>query len=341
MDKNVISQKPAISIIIPVYNVENYLVRCLDSIFVQHFSGLLEVIAVEDASTDNSLAILREYQKTENRLKIIEHGVNKKLSIARATGMKCSTGDYIMHVDSDDWLLDNSLENLYQKCLETDADVLVFNHVREDNEGKKSYAKKIKKELLTTLKEQVHQHFLGAPWNKIVKAHLVTNMISGRVGINNGEDLIYATEILLRAKKICLLPENYYVYFVNTQSLTWAVSTEQFLKNLIVVLKQLQTLTLKYHPNPGFQSFLLNYFEKWIYLESAKIHFSSDTSMAKKNRSLIGEFFLIPVMDEKRVAKLKISLNNKGINLFEVSKRFGIKVALSIVAGGIKRYLFK
>jgi glycosyltransferase involved in cell wall biosynthesis len=341
MDKDLSSGLRKISIVIPVYNVEQYLVRCLNSIFNQQFSGLLEVIAVDDASTDNSLQVLQDYQRNEPRLKVIRHESNKKLSMARSTGMKAISGDYVMHVDSDDWLLNNSLENLYRKCLETDADVVVYNHIKEDSIGKKVFVNGIKKELITTDKQEVHQHFLGAPWNKIVKSHLVRNMISGQVGVNNGEDLIYTTEILLRAKKICLLPENYYVYFVNTQSLTWVVSTEQFLKNLIVVLKQLQILILEYHPSPGFQFFLMNYFEKWIYLESAKIHFSSDANMAKINRSLIGEFFLIPVMDEKRSAKLKISLNNKVINLFEVSKRFGTKVALSILAGGVKRYLFK
>ena len=82
MDKNLNNIKPNLSIIVPVYNVEKYLVRCLDSIFVQNFSGTFEVIAVDDASTDNSLEILKSYSKNESRLKIIEHKSNKNLSIS-------------------------------------------------------------------------------------------------------------------------------------------------------------------------------------------------------------------------------------------------------------------
>ena len=103
MDKNVVMSRPAISIIVPVYNVEKFLERCLDSIFKQQFSSVFEVIAVDDCSTDNSLHVLKEYQKREKRLIIIEHEINKKLSCASKTGIRASTGDYIMHVDSDDW----------------------------------------------------------------------------------------------------------------------------------------------------------------------------------------------------------------------------------------------
>ncbi len=163
------SIKPDISVIVPVYNVQNYLVRCLDSIFNQEFSGIFEVIAVEDGSTDNSLQVLKDYREKQPRLRIIEHNRNKKLSIARRTGMDASSGDYIMHVDSDDWLLPDSLENLHNKCIETDADVIVFNYLRETIDGKQIRDMVIKKELITTDKKQVQRFFYGACWNKIVK----------------------------------------------------------------------------------------------------------------------------------------------------------------------------
>jgi len=164
--------RPNISVIVPVYNVEKYLVRCLDSIVKQQFSGTYEVIAVEDASSDNSLQILKKYQNNEDRLIIIEQGVNKKLSVARATGMDAATGDYIMHVDSDDWLLPGALEGLFKRCTETNADVIVFNYAREDSEGKRTLVDCIKKEMITTNKIQVQPHFFGTVVNKIVKRSL-------------------------------------------------------------------------------------------------------------------------------------------------------------------------
>lgn len=102
-----------ISVIVPVYSVEEYLARCLDSIFSQHFSGLFEVIAVDDATTDRSLHILKSYQRTEPRLVVLTHEENKKLSIARTTGMNAARGDSIMHVDADDRLLSTS----YKICI--------------------------------------------------------------------------------------------------------------------------------------------------------------------------------------------------------------------------------
>jgi glycosyltransferase involved in cell wall biosynthesis len=331
MDKSVSSITPDISVIIPVFNVEKYLIRCLDSVFKQKFTGLIEVIAVDDASTDNSLSLLYEYKKIENRLQVLTHEVNKKLSVARLTGMNKATGKFVMHVDSDDWLPDNSLESLYQKCRTADADVVVYNYCKEDSFGKKIFVNTIKYELATNNKQKVHPYFLGAPWNKIVKRSLLNNMVSGRTGINNGEDLVYATEILLRSEKIYLVPQRYYIYYVNKQSLTWAASTEQFLNNLIVVLKQLEVLMLEYHPTQAFQSFLMNYFEKWLYLEIAKINFLNKKEDSNKSLDLINNIFQFSLMSPNRVYRLKLALNNKLISIYEVFRRFGIRTAASIL----------
>ena len=335
MGTTIIKTKPNISIIVPVYNVEKYLVRCLDSIFTQNFSGTFEVIAVEDASTDNSLKVLKSYQAKEHGLKVIEHRINKNLSLARATGVSACSGDYIMHVDSDDWLLSNALENLYAKCLETNADVLVFNYVRENNEGKRTSVKNIKNQISVTDKLKVQQHFLGAPWNKIVKSTLAKELISGQVGVNNGEDLIYATEILLRAKQICLIPGSYYAYFVNAESLTRKVNSEQFLKTMIIVLTQLNNIVSKYQPLKSFNSYLMNYFEKFIYLESANSHFSKKNGSSAINRTLIQELFKSPLMSKERIERLNTSLANKYICIYEIFKRFGIKTSLSIIVRSI------
>lgn len=323
--------KPNISIIVPVYNVEKYLTRCLDSIFNQNFSGTFEVIAVEDASTDNSLKVLKSYQEKESLLKVIVHQINKKLSIARSTGMSYCTGDYIMHVDSDDWLLPNALENLFSKCVETDADVVVFNYMRDNDQGKRSSVKNIKIETCMSDKLKLQRHFLGAPWNKIVKSSLVKNLLSGKVGVNNGEDLIYASEILLKANLICLMPEIYYVYFVNSASLTRTTNSEQLLKSQIVVLTELNKVVSKYQSSKQFNSFLINYFEKFIYLESAKIHFSGKNCSTESNKLLIRELLKNTLISKFRAEKLDHSLLNKYFCLFSIYKRFGIKKCLSII----------
>lgn len=324
-----------ISIIIPVYNVELYIERCLDSIFSQQFSGTFEVIAVDDCSSDNSLPLLYKYQKKENRLKVIAHAENRKLSVARATGMKVAQGNYIMHVDSDDWLLPEALACLHSKIIETNADVAVFNYVVEKSNGTRTNFRKIRKELISTDKAIVQSNFYGTCVNKIVNRILTDNMISGEVSVNTTEDLLYSTEILLRAEKICLVPESYYVYFVNSESITQNINPEQYLQNQIIILRQLQKIVSKYNANSKLIENILNYLEKWIYLELAKTHFWKRGGGINSNK-LAREFSLCPIMSESRIRRLKLSIESSIMCFFEITIRFGIRTSLGIIRRSFK-----
>lgn len=321
---------PNISIIVPVYNVEKYIIRCLDSIFCQQFSGTYEVIAVDDASTDSSLQILKRYQEQKPKLKIIEHGVNKKLSIARATGMKAATGDYVMHVDSDDWLLPNALANLYGMCLKSRADVVAFNHIREDDTGNKTYCGVIKEKIITSDKLLVQRHFYKSTWSKIVRRTLTTHMISGQVSVNNTEDLLYVSEILLRAETICLVPEYYYVYFVNTASLTSLVTAQDYLQQSTIILGQIQKIVAEYNVPPQMVANILNYFESWVYFEFAKIHFNRAEKISL-DAEVVDRFFQCPLMSPSRRYRMQLSIKNKYISVLEIALRFGMIEALRIV----------
>jgi len=114
-----------ISIIIPVYNVEQYLCGCLDSIVEQTFSDY-EIICVNDGSTDNSLAILREYESKHTNIVIIE-SLNKGTASARNIGIENSHGDYIWFIDSDDWIENDALQVLHDNLISKSLDVLCFN----------------------------------------------------------------------------------------------------------------------------------------------------------------------------------------------------------------------
>ena len=110
-----------VSIIIPVYNVESYLRRCLDSVVNQTLKDI-EIILVNDGSTDGSLAICEEYAKNDDRIKIITRK-NGGLSAARNTGLDNATSEYIGFIDSDDWVDTNFFENLYNTAIEKNCDV--------------------------------------------------------------------------------------------------------------------------------------------------------------------------------------------------------------------------
>ena len=102
-----------ISFIIPVYNVEKYLSQCLDSVINQTYKNL-EIICVDDCSTDNSRQILQEYAKKDDRIKLVFNEVNSKLGVARNNGYKIATGDYIHFLDSDDWMELDAYEKLFK-----------------------------------------------------------------------------------------------------------------------------------------------------------------------------------------------------------------------------------
>lgn len=329
MDKNVVLSRPAISIIVPVYNVEKFLERCLDSIFKQQFSNVFEVIAVDDCSTDNSLYILKEYQKREKRLIVIEHEVNKKLSCARSTGICVSTGEYIMHVDSDDWLLSGALENLYKIVNANSADVVVFNYLRENSLGVQTKIEPIKTNKVVSGKKEVLNLFEGACWNKIVKRELLDDIIYGNVGLNSEEDLVYSIEILLKSKAIYLSKAIHYVYFDNSSSITTTISPVNYLRHQDVVLSQLELIFLKYKPEQYFLDYFLDYFEKWIYLSIAKMHFWNKED-SRVVYDLLEDFQKTAIISKSRIHILKFAIDNKIKCLLEVKKRFGLKTALSI-----------
>jgi glycosyltransferase involved in cell wall biosynthesis len=335
MDLVMNSMSVNISVVVPVFNVEKYLLRCLNSIFSQKFSGTYEVIAVDDGSTDGSLQILKSYKAKEGRLKTIEHGVNKKLSIARRTGMDASIGEYIMHVDSDDWLLPDTFEHLFKKCIETGADVLVYNHISENNKGERTFIKRIKNEIITNDKLKVQRYFYGASWNKVVKRVLTKDLIYGAVAINTTEDLLYTTEILLKANRICLIPEIFYVYFANLESLSLAIKPDKLLEKQIDVLRNIRLITLKYGAESRFINNILNYLEKDIFLAVSQAAFL--TKEKWDSNGLLNAFRLFPEMTEMQLNTLSLSISNRYYSLILVLFKFGPKPVIGIILRCIRK----
>lgn len=319
-----------ISIIVPVYNVEKYLIRCLNSIFNQQFSGTFEVIAVDDASTDRSLQILYEYQKQESRLTVIAHEINKKLSITRTTGISASKGEYIMHVDSDDWLLPDSLERIYSICVESNADVVVYNVMREDEAGNKIYPNKVDIELKTNDKLKIQKYFLGGVVNKITRRRFIEDRISGTIGVNNAEDLLYCFELLLKANTFYLTREIFYVYFINSHSLTWNVQPEIYIQDQLNIIHQLDSIVEHFKAETKLTENVLNYFENWLYLMIARMQFGQKLNR-EKSQKIVTHFRDIPILNSARIARIESAMKNKFFVLKEVANRWSVRTALGII----------
>ena len=132
--------RPEISVIIPVFKVEKYLRECVDSVLSQTFANF-ECIVVDDCSPDNCPAICDEYAEMDSRVKVIHNTQNQGQSLVRETGLSRSSGNYILFVDSDDWIEPNMLEKLYGKALDGNYDIVVSNVYYNTSNWQKEYIK--------------------------------------------------------------------------------------------------------------------------------------------------------------------------------------------------------
>lgn len=210
-----------VSIIIPVYNVERYLRTCLDSVVNQTLDGI-EIIAVNDGSTDNSLAILEEYQsKYSDRMKVFttdNHGV----SHARNYGLARASGEYIQFVDSDDFIELEMTEKLYSKAKRDNNDIVIcgrYNvYEREHiNELNKEAAKLIYLNRNFILQENKYEfaQILPFPWDKIFRRSLLEGIEFPEK--MRFEDLAFVYKVCCRAKSIGIIDEPLYNYRRTTQ----------------------------------------------------------------------------------------------------------------------------
>jgi glycosyltransferase involved in cell wall biosynthesis len=331
MDKNLITSDIFLSIVIPVYNVEFFLARCLDSILKQKVDFRYEIIAVNDCSTDSSFSILLDYKNKYDNIILVNHKRNLKLSIARKSGIDLCKGDYIMHIDSDDWVEANCLQKIHNIITSSQPDVVVFNYYIENSNQFRNKIKSIYQSHYVSEKKKAQKYFLGAPWNKIVKRQLLEDIIFGSVGINNGEDLVYSTELFFKAKNILLCNFSFYVYFNNLTSLTKVENSFNFLSNQQIVLSQLSFIIKKHKPTFAEISFVINYFLNFIYLEIFKYNFKLNNEVKKSVFPLLKNISSNDILSKQEKEKLNQSFNCKLIILFEILKRFGIKKTVGLM----------
>lgn len=128
---------PKVSVIIPVYNTENFLRKCLDSVCNQTLQDI-EIICVNDCSPDNCSQILEQYAQKDNRIRIINRNKNGGLSAARNTGMDVATGEYIYFIDSDDWIDLDYIEKMVDIAQKNKADIVLNTNILSHEEGKKT-----------------------------------------------------------------------------------------------------------------------------------------------------------------------------------------------------------
>lgn len=236
---------PFFSIIIPVFNVELYLEECVRSVLTQTFSGF-EVILVDDGSTDSSGCLCDQLAKEDSRIKVI-HNPNGGASDARNTGLKISTGNYVLFLDSDDyWLSDTVLEHLAQRIHITDPDVLIYN-LKKDFDGALTapyFPETIQfcVDMNVECAEQLvfeNRLWTACVWNKAIRRELFYRYdLRFRVGVT-AEDIDWCCRLALCAERLDFLNINVVGYRQRYSSVTGSGSvakTQCLLDNILLCL---------------------------------------------------------------------------------------------------------
>lgn len=228
-----------ISVIVPVYNVENYLRRCIDSILNQTYQNL-EIILIDDGSTDSSSIICDEYANMYDRIVVI-HKKNGGLSDARNTGLKKMSGTYFICVDSDDYILPNCIEYLYGLAIEYNADIAICNHTFSFENGNfKDYKVEKRNKIYTpydAINEILYQgNFTHSAWAKLYCKN-VANDVYYPVG-QLYEDICTTTRFILNSNKVVFGYKSMYIYTIRSNS----IMTVAFNKNKFDLIKQVNNL---------------------------------------------------------------------------------------------------
>lgn len=230
--------RPKVSVLIPVYNVENYLRRCLDSVLHQSLEDI-EVVCVDDASPDGSARILQEYASSDKRVRIITKSRNEGLMMARKTGYMNAEGEYLFFLDSDDYIPGDALEILYGKAAESDADIAVGDFSFETPEGRRTPASRTKR--LTTEPRSYQLAIMNGTLCTIWGSLFHRRLFEGRtfeafMNHSFGEDRVLLAQLLTVSQKIRPVSRITYYYCRNSGAMTQRRLSD---KQLSQVLKAL------------------------------------------------------------------------------------------------------
>lgn len=227
-----------ISIIVPVYNIEKYLNRCIKSIVKQTYNNL-EIILVNDGSTDTSLSICDEWEHKDKRIKILSQP-NRGVSEARMNGLKSANGKYVSFIDGDDYIEEHYFEILHQNIIKYDADMVCCDCLEVVN-GEKTdrFHNVINNRLLNSLQEYLQDYFLKnefygyVVWGKLIKCDLAQSVYFPNIQF--GEDTVYMLSLFEKNPITYIINYQGYYYIRNETSVT-KKTTDVIKKNLDTLL---------------------------------------------------------------------------------------------------------
>ena len=308
-----------ISIIIPIYNQEKYLAECIESVINQNYPNI-EIILVNDGSSDTSMDICKKYEGLDNRIIIVEKK-NGGLSSARNCGLEIARGKYISFIDSDDFVSRTYIIDLYKTMISTNSDISICGYSRfckkEDinpvitNQIEEFNAREI---LIKTLYQENQEYFSVSVCNKLFKRSIFKNIRFPEGRIN--EDLAVITDLIGQAKKIsCIYSHNYY-YRVTPFSITNTKFSE---KNMDIIHFG-KKIIHNFEKDPMLQRAAISMFFRRNIEMLSKYYAAKykDRTIKKTLKSNIKKYRKLVLFDKKSKLSSKISAFGSYFNIYIV-----------------------
>lgn len=305
MCKKETTEFPEISVIVPVYNTEKFINRCVDSILAQTYRNF-ELILVDDGSTDKSNAICDEYTKQDSRIRVL-HLLNGGVSYARNMGLEGAKGNYVTFVDSDDTIAPNFLADGIEYCQKECLDIFGGCHVRMQKNGLQVpslIAHTIFNEdrWLSEYEnmELLRTNLIASCWGKLIRREFISD-VRFKNGMRFGEDLQFCFQLLDKNPRLMAVPEIYYFYWENENSATTQIDEEK-LKDVLRTYQILWNHAEKYHFSGPFGELLYN---RWLkdfgYLQQ---------KILKIKGSIIKKFYMLSIISRNKLLRSVVKNSN-------------------------------
>lgn len=230
-----------VSICVPVYNVEQYIGRCLDSLQCQTIKDI-EIIVVDDCSPDGSMTIVQQYAVQDPRIKIVKNEQNSGLMRTRQTGYLAASGDYIMFCDSDDTLPPTAAEDLLSVAVLHNSDIVVGNmeYIPVEGSYKTNHSSKLNygHDKISVLKSALHRELMHNMCGKLFSKHILKDFSYNVYdGCTNSEDLGAFYQIAVNSSRTDIVDNCVYYYYQNVQSSSQVFYSEKALKSMFLMRK--------------------------------------------------------------------------------------------------------
>ena len=241
--------QPLISILIPVYNVELYIEKCLRSLFANTIIDKCEIIIIDDCSPDLSMKIaervLEDYEELKDNVFIIHHKENSGVAAARKTAIAKARGEYFIYIDSDDWVEPNYLEELYNKAESEDCDIVGCDLYSEFSNKTIIKEQPLENNNLDCIRDMLSAKTNGWLWIKMIRRNLVIeNKISWIDGINICEDVLFSVKCFYYAQKIGYVNKPLYHYNHNLGSYMHTLINDKSANQIVSAISEIEQFLL-------------------------------------------------------------------------------------------------